>query len=206
MKFTLVYEGELRSNDGAKRKWDIRKHLHPQLQELWKVNGTLKNLRTQHRIPEAGCYHVEKHHSLPEGPLAPITGGAIDLLEPVKRGNRLFFPLVRDSLALQCGVKILFLRKEEPGRVYQGGDLDSRIKTLFDALSAPNIDQVVPDESVEDPIFCLLEDDSLIRRVDVTTDRLLSRPSASKHDVQLIIEVDVRPTQSRIYNQAFLGD
>jgi hypothetical protein len=42
---------------------------------------------------------------------------------------------VRNSFALHCGLKVLFLRKEPPGKVYQGGDIDGRIKTLLDALN-----------------------------------------------------------------------
>jgi hypothetical protein len=109
-------------------------------------------------------------------------------------------------MALKCGLKILFLRKEDAGRVYQGGDLDNRLKTLFDALSVPQIDQVVEDNSIADPILCLLEDDGLITSVSVETHRLLSNPNASINEVKLIIEVDIGVTQSRLYNQAFLGD
>jgi hypothetical protein len=65
---------------------------------------------------------------------------------------------------------------------------------------------VIPDPTSDDPIYCLLEDDALIRGVDISTHRLLSRPGASKYDVRLIIEVDVSVTQNRLYNAAFLGD
>jgi hypothetical protein len=92
------------------------------------------------------------------------------------------------------------------GQDLSGGDLDNRLKTLFDALSVPNPDQIVDDKTIDDPIHCLLEDDSLITKIDVDSQRLLSRPNASKHEVQLIIEVDVRVTQSRTYNQPFWGD
>jgi hypothetical protein len=112
---------------------------------------------------------------------------------------------VRDSLALRCGLKILFLRKEPPGRVYQGGDIDNRLKTLFDSLSVPNRDQAV-DERSDEPIHCLLENDALITRIDVDTQRWLIHPRASKHQVLLAIEVDVRVTDSRLYNQPFLGE
>jgi len=41
MKFTLVYDGELRANDDYRRKWEIRNQIHPQLEELWRVNPAL---------------------------------------------------------------------------------------------------------------------------------------------------------------------
>jgi hypothetical protein len=64
----------------------------------------------------------------------------------------------------------------------------------------------MPGPQIEEPIYCLLEDDALITGVDISTHRLLSRPRASKYEVRLIIEVDVSVTQSHLYNQAFLGD
>ena len=37
MKFTLTYDGELKSNGKPRDKWKIRNHLSPQLEELWKI-------------------------------------------------------------------------------------------------------------------------------------------------------------------------
>ena len=208
MKFTLTYDGELSSNGDYRKKWEIRKQFHPQLQELWRINPSLRNVLRHRHIPlSAGYWKMETHHSLEDDsePLPPA-GAGLDLCAPMKVGAREFMPLVRNTFALTCGLKILFLRKEAPGRVYQGGDLDNRLKTLFDALSAPNDQQLVDDASLDDPIYCLLEDDSLISSVDIETRRLLSRPNASQHEVHLVIDVDVRVTQSRLYNQPFLGD
>jgi hypothetical protein len=62
------------------------------------------------------------------------------------------------------------------------------------------------DKTITDPIYCLLEDDSLINRIDVDTQRLLSRPDSTEHEVHLVIEVDIRVADFRLYNQIFLGD
>lgn len=191
MKFTLTYEGELRSND-ARRKWEIRKHFHPQLAELWRVSPALQQLQDRNMVGPS------VHHS--DGT------ETVDICAPIERGGRRFIPLVRESLAVKCGLKIIFLRKEEPGRVYQGGDLDNRIKTLLDALSMPEAAQVRADESISDPIYCLMEDDRLLMNLAVETHRLLTRPNASEHEVHLLIEVDVRVTLARIYNQVLLGE
>jgi hypothetical protein len=61
----------------------------------------------------------------------------IDLYESIQKHGAWFRPLVRESYALHCGLKIRFLRHEPPGKIYQGGDLDNRIKTLVDALTMP---------------------------------------------------------------------
>ncbi len=125
-------------------------------------------------------------------PARPTTpAGHLSQVRNYKRGLS-FFPLVRERTALKCALKIAFLRTEEPGRIYQGGDIDNRLKTLLDALSVPQHDeQVVGNLS---PIYCLLEDDSLITRLEIQTHRLLGKPNATKHDVHLLIEVDVRVT------------
>jgi hypothetical protein len=100
----------------------------------------------------------------------------------------------------------LFLRKEDAGRVYQGGDLDNRLKTLFDALAVPPLDQAISDQSISDPIYCLLEDDALIMGINVQTHRLLARPNVDKSNVLLVIDVDVRVVRLRGYNVMFVGD
>ncbi len=215
MKFTLTYDGELSSTgNGSKKrrqKWAIRKHMHPQLQELWKLHPALIFAADNPYYPrDAGAQLIQVHH-MSRGPLITqaVPGGInemIDMCEPISVGGRQFRPLVRNSYALNCGLKILFMRREARGRVYQGGDLDNRIKTLLDALAVPvNADLVVADPDLEDPIYCLVEDDSLVTGLTVETERLLARPGETENEVRLIIEVDVRVTDARIYNQSFLG-
>jgi len=151
---------------------------------------------------------IEGHHlhrDRPSGtPLQDIKPDDIDVCALIQRGSRKFLPLVRNELALKCALK--FLRKEEPGRLIQEGDLDNRLKTLFDALAVPDDQQIVEDDSIADPIYCLLENDALITGCAIETHRLLSRPGASKREVHLLIEVDVRVTQARYYYHPFLGD
>jgi hypothetical protein len=131
----------------------------------------------------------------------------LDLCAAINKHGAWFRPLVRESFALHCGLKILFLRKEGPGRVYQGGDLDGRIKTLLDALTMPqHKEQVLDKTSTQlDPIYCLLEDDSLVSGLDVQSERLLTDKSHVADYARLTIEVDVRVRQAMIYNQSFLG-
>lgn len=209
MKFTLTYEGELGSNGRPAKKWEIRQYLHPQLVELWRVNPVLKMAERERIIPSQGPFHyIDQHHSVDAvRPLRPDPPtDVIDLGAPIARGGRKFLPIVRESFALNCALKIIFLRKEEPGRVYQGGDMDNRLKTLFDALAVPSADQIVSDGgNPDDAIYCVLEDDRLITGFNIETHRLLTRPGVSEQHVQLLIEVEIRLTQARSYNQFFLG-
>ncbi len=218
MKFTLTYEGELPSAGNSSRKaaekWEIRNAFHPQLAELMTVHPAMRLALRAAKIPVRGVFwSMFTHHSKgddvsPEdvGSLA-AAGPMQDLYEPLDRGGRKFFPIVRELLALVCGLKILFLRKEEPGAlVLQGGDLDNRIKTLFDALRVPTEDEMRDDPLADDPLYCLLESDTLISGFTIETGRLLSRPNSSVHEVRLVIEVDARVTLAMPYNTAFLSD
>jgi hypothetical protein len=114
-----------------------------------------------------------------------------------------FVPLVREELALLCSLKILFLRPDPPGSLIRSADLDSRLKTLFDALKMPvensQLGRFQTPDADENPFYCLLEDDKLISHVSVETDALLE-PTAedftgnqARHDARLIINVQVRP-------------
>ena len=70
----------------------------------------------------------------------------------------------------------------------------------------PNTDQMIDDPEIDEPLYCLLEDDRLISGCAIETQRLLTKPNASKHEVRLVIEVDVRVSLARAYNQSFLGE
>ena len=66
----------------------------------------------------------------------------------------------------------MILRPEKPGGIIvQSGDIDNRLKTLFDALCLPpQTNQIPKDEGLsinESPMYCLLEDDSLITSIKV---------------------------------------
>ena len=212
VRFTLTYDGELRANGRPKHKWDIREQFSPQLIELWKVSPALRYVRKNKWVAQKYGYgRPIIHHSADttdySGAPPPAPGDWLDTCSAINVGGQEFVPLVRESLALHCGLKILYLRKEDPGQlIFQGGDIDNRLKTLFDALSIPDAGQIVADRVTAAPIYCLLEDDKLISGCSVETQRLLIRPNASEHEVRLVIEVDVRVSQARPYNLPFFGD
>ena len=183
MQFRLVYRGKLpaaRWEEGTRRKekHEIRKVLHKQLAELWKQNSLLSILTEKHDI---------------DGEV--LRSKADSIANNFTKCGFRFLPLVTQGLALACSLDILFLRRDAPGKIIQsGGDIDNRIKVLFDALRVPRgCDEVkgfTPDAD-EDPLYCLLEDDTLINDVRVNTDRLLlpMESGESEHDVMLIIHV-----------------
>lgn len=227
MKFTLHYDGPLPSSGNKAKveaKWDIRGRLHPQFKDLWTSHPALRQVEDDRHYPKRGGASLVQAHHLYPGPVrVPMMaerdgdeltldmndqgpGEILDLCEPIEKHGAWFRPLVRESYALHCGLKIRFLRKEPPGKIYQGGDFDGRIKTLVDALSMPqHAEQILEKNAQSNPIYCLLEDDSMVSGFEVESERLLGDENNAKDFVRLTIEVDVRVRQATIYNQSFLG-
>jgi hypothetical protein len=69
---------------------------------------------------------------------------------------------------------------------------------LLDGLRKPNVKAEIPVEDKgkfqQEPLFCLLEDDSLISKLSVETDRLLD-PNLDKHHVLLVLRIKVKVTR-----------
>jgi hypothetical protein len=233
VKFTLTYEGPLPSSGNKAKnqeKWQIRKVLHPQFIDLWKSHPALIEIENNRHFPIVGGATLTQVHHLHPGPVhppvqAPMIGNYqvldlgtasvagrnprdfLDLCGSIEKHGAWFRPLVRETFALHCGLKILFLRREPPGKIYQGGDLDGRMKTLLDALTMPqHAEQILERHTTEClPLHCLLEDDSMISGLEIESERLLGDNQKTADFVKLTIEVDVRIKRPMIYNQSFIG-
>lgn len=205
MEFRLVYEGALQSSGNSsrhvKQKHAIRKQIHKQLANLWDIHPVLNHFKTfvdgengwfvgglsTKRLADEGITYVET------------------LARSFSRCGFRFVPLVHKNLDLVCSLDILFLRRENPGElIKQSGDVDNRVKTLLDALQMPqNCNEVEGEPEVsEQPFYCLLENDSLITQLTVTTDRLLTplKEGEHKNEVVLIIKVKVKAAKVYIEN------
>lgn len=174
MKFTLHYQGPLKSNGGPKDKQKLRRYLLPQLKDLWEQE--------------------------------PLVGQKDEFLNPSYEASVVkeivgwkFASVVNAKNHLIAKLDIVFLRPEEPGAVItQGGDIDNRLKTLFDALSIPRANQIPAGDKPgagEEPFHCLLEDDNLITGANIAVDRLLG-PNSGPGEVLLLIRVDVSCTKA----------
>ncbi len=183
MEFRLIYKGPLPSAQSGKsrrqEKHAVRKQIHEQLRTLWNVQAPFSRWMTQ-KVPRQNS----------------STGIETTVIQQIannyKRFGFRFVPIVTRGHKLGCKLDILFLRHDEPGAIVKsGGDVDNRLKVLFDALRMPsNQDEVkgVSAAAGEDPFYVLLEDDSLITSVRVTTDRLLVADQ-NNNDVHLVITV-----------------
>jgi hypothetical protein len=91
--------------------------------------------------------------------------------------------------------------------VLQGGDLDGRIKTLFDALRMPTKEEEEAGEvATNDPLCCLLQNDSLISELAIKTGRLLGAKATKVHAVRHTIDVTVKVLRVFFLNQCLVGD
>lgn len=189
MNFRLTYDGPLKaaSQSDTRRvdKHRIRLAFSQQLYELMSHRSDVVN---------------KEWENMPDGDLRKLVQ---------KRGKLSVISLVRERLNLVCDLDILFFRRENPGQLISGGgDIDNRIKVLFDALRIPQDDNEVRDIPGQDSvIFCLTEDDKLITGFRVTTDRLLE-PAISEHEqnnVRLIINVEIKATKLTEENMAYFS-
>jgi len=194
VNFRLTYDGPLKaaSQSDTRRveKHDMRCVFDRQLTELFGQHSALK---------------AEFEDPKLSGTIQAIFGGRY------KRGPFHCIPVVRQDLNLVCDLDILFLRRDNPGQLIStGGDLDNRLKVLFDALRVPQDDNEVRGFSAQDRhglLVCLLEDDKLITGFRVTTDRLLEPATAeqSQNDVRLIINVEIKVTKLTPENMAYFS-
>lgn len=181
MRFTLTYRGPLPANGDARAKQAIRRQLHPQLRHLFTYPPLCHRATTM---------------------LDDVQTLRPNIIEPL--GIFRFAPLVSSKYDLVATLELLFLRPEPPGGLLsQGGDIDNRLKTLFDALRMPRVPSEIPTgdapQSDENPFFCLLQDDSLITELDVKTDVLLDA-SASASEAHLFMRVRTEVVNSTFDN------
>jgi hypothetical protein len=168
MDFTLHFRGDLTSNGDRNEKHRLRCLFHSQLKYLW---------------AQAALQYVAD---------PPGFAGFRDV------GPYRFVPLVSEKLKLVAELTIVMLRPEVPGGVVRsGGDIDNRLKTLFDALKIPDQLNALPNGAVpaegERPFFCLLEDDERITKVSVETHQLLE-PSTKPPELVIVMHVRTRVT------------
>jgi hypothetical protein len=199
MKFRLTYDGPLwaakTDNPRAAHKHDIRKRFHPQLRRLWTLNPSLSTWQEAH--PVTG--------------LSGRISGSEALAARFERFGYRFVPLVTEDFSLSCSVDILFVRPDPPGSLVKSGDIDNRLKILFDALRMPtNLNELAGNTAGvdENPFFCLLQDDKLITHLSIDTDMLLEpvcgKSQVEVDDVRLIITVNIRPFVASFGGMTFI--
>lgn len=184
MRIVLHYRGPLKANAGPVHKHELRRHFHLQLRQLWSQKPLVELTAALQPEKDPAQYHFLR-------PMSPFT----------------FAPLITEEVNAVAELDVILLRPEPPGGlITQGGDIDNRLKTLFDALSMPPQANALPPgagpAADESPLFCLLEDDNLIVSIAVRTEQLLE-PVIDSSLVDATIAVETRVTRHTIGNGLF---
>jgi hypothetical protein len=172
-------------------------------------NGPLSSASNSSRVKEKHAIRKAVHSQLRELRLIRDSVPNVQriLSSPQKLKGFSFFPLVTSKHACYCDLDILFLRHGNPGSIRVNGDIDNRLKTLYDALRMPKNENELPTDAAPDeddkPFYCLLEDDSLITGTDIVTDRLLLPSSIGPNEVRLVIHVHIAPMVKSADNLGF---
>ena len=156
MEFYLNYQGTLSTTGHAKLKFIYRRAFLKQLKQLdeyYKANG----------VPDHMGFSKEKLKTV--GPFQ-------------------FLPLVTRNSNLEVDLDIVLLSQMGPGGDKQSfGDLDNLLKALVDGLrmaqNANEIRNEVPGVG-ETPFHCLLEDDQVIRNIQISHKKLFFASKASE--------------------------
>jgi len=194
VNFRLTYDGPLKAaSQSETRRADkhrMRCVFSRQLGKLFSHRSVLGEMASDQRVNETLRLITEKY----------------------KRGQFGCLPIVREDLHLVCDLDILFLRRENPGSlISSGGDLDNRLKVLFDALRIPHDENEVRglDAAPEKGplLFCLTEDDKLITGFRCITDRLLepANSESEENHVRLVINVEVKATKLTTENMGYFS-
>lgn len=192
MEFTLKYRGPLPGGNAAGKveyKHALRKAFHKQLADYWQRDSRLRDLKPKEfqaaRKSERYKYDVVR----------PVQGTQ-NFFFHFKCSGIEFVPLVIRIRYMECHLAIDWHRHDPPGTILsESGDIDNRLKTLFDALRMPQHESELPVGCKHrgGPFFCLLEDDSLITRLSVNTSQILGKGQYGPNDVELTLNVTVRP-------------
>lgn len=180
MRLVLHYRGALKANGSIEHKHHIRQHFHEQLALLWQ----------QPPLNEIAPFLLKLRD-----------GSDYCLLRPL--GDHMFVPLITAEMNVVAELRVVLLRPEPPGRlITSGGDIDNRLKTLFDALSMPRHVNALPTQMLAGNFYCLLEDDNLVTAVNVTAEQLLE-PGVDPNTVDVTVHVQTRVTRTSMDNDLF---
>jgi hypothetical protein len=175
MEFTLFYTGIIKSGNKADitNKNDIRVKIHEQLRTL-RNHPPLKSRNDLFDKTQFPDFHTN-----------------------VKGFD--YFTLVSGkwNMYVELDINVLV-----PHNSMSFGDIDNKLKTLFDALRPPKNEDEIPKlwtpDLTQKPLLCLLEDDELIYKVNVDTDYLLDTSLTKSGELMVIMYVKIKGNSGQI--------
>ena len=194
MRFPLSYEGPLPSGNAHGKRlpklpqiWTIRNAIHPQIQFIY------------------------GNHPAFISPSSSQSRAAMnELNKPIVVGGHKFYPLGRAAFHLRCELDIeMHVNHPIASLITNVGDLDNRLKIVFDALRMPGELQEIQNHMPPniDDYCCLLENDILISALRIEMFRHTAAPiGADTNHVRLNIKVRLEPIQDAFINEPFRHD
>ena len=141
MKFRLTYAGIVKSSGNKSKpvnKHELRLAFHEQLLVLWESNPVLSEF-SQEKFPNMESAiepdFVAAINEGDDGVLPEKYPYSELLIAKHNKHDVHWHPLVTAESGLIAEVDILMLRPNDSKSIVQGGDIDGRVKTIFDALS-----------------------------------------------------------------------
>lgn len=115
-----------------------------------------------------------------------------------------FLPLVTNSCNKVIDFNFTFLSHYEPGNglAFPTGDTDNHLKALLDGLRMPNTKNEIRTEKPkkgEKVFHTLMEDDGIVRKINIEHQKLLFEPNSKKKDMKevfVLIEANILPKYS----------
>lgn len=156
--------------------------------------GSNKRTKEQHEIRR--CFHSQIARTVKK-PYSELFKNAPGF-EGKQVGKFTFRPLICGDPFYPrrgCELDIHALSHDPFGSIVQSGDLDNRLKTLFDALCIPQENQLPPNaapEENEHPFWVLLSDDRMITDFHFVQDILRTDRPADPSYIELTIKVTVK--------------
>ena len=194
VQFRLTYAGQLEPFNSRRsqvaHQHKIRRAFHPQLKRLWEEHPAFAPFwRPTEWVDEVDGGTPGGNETWPEF-----------LARNFARNGYNFVPLVNRWMKVACRIDVLYLRPKPPGDIIKAGDIDNRLKTLFDALKMPSASADLGEHKTpnadEQPFYCLLEDDGFITSVSVEADMMLEPFETAQpgiRDARLVLTVTLRP-------------
>lgn len=209
MDFTLRYRGALPATGDRKarvpEKNILRMHFHRQLANLWREDGRFGNVDpSMLQFPNRSGNVLDVRRPIPP------EDGIAGWFYRFEVGRFFFVPLVNEVRGAQVHLAVRMHLRASDGGIFASGDLDNRLKLLFDALRMPHQASELESELRDGPgrehIFCLLDDDSRITRLTVESIPLLGdkEESENKHYAEIECDVTVKAIRPMMGNYAFL--
>lgn len=199
MEFRLTYSGDMlrpQQTRGDARKIEkhaLRQHFHEQLERIWRSDSRFSQinpLELGDAVHAKGMWDVQRNeeNKIPYFEETPLRG----FLYQRPLANYHFVPVVTRVMEADCHLKIVLRRPIKPGTIiYSGGDLDGRLKTLFDALAMPPQLQDLPEgiTGSDGTCLCLLEGDELITGFSIDSEEWAEAPSSHHAEVDITVTV-----------------